>query len=302
MPASQRCRRRCARSASTRTSTSACRSTRTFRDEAGRDGPPRRLLRHAAGRAGVRLLRLPDAVHAGAERPGERARRAVARTRARTSRSSPSASTRATRRRSAAAKKADYLERYKRPGAAAGWHFLTGDQPSIDRADEGGRLPLRLGRRRRSSSRTRPASSSLTPDGRLVALPLRHRVRPARSAARARRGVGRQGRHAGRRAAALLLSLRPDDRPLRPRDHARAAHRRRRHRPRASARSSSSWCAASGAGSRAPAHPRTSHLDEAPLAMWSGTPLFPEAGVDDGRPRRRAVLLPARGLASSSRS
>jgi protein SCO1/2 len=34
----------------------------------------------------------------------------------------------------AAAKKATYLQRYKRPGAAAGWHFLTGDQTSIDRA------------------------------------------------------------------------------------------------------------------------------------------------------------------------
>jgi protein SCO1/2 len=34
---------------------------------------------------------------------------------------------------SAAAKKAVYLERYRRPGAAAGWHFLTGDQPQIDR-------------------------------------------------------------------------------------------------------------------------------------------------------------------------
>jgi protein SCO1 len=33
----------------------------------------------------------------------------------------------------AAAKKAGYLERYTRTGAAAGWHFLTGDQPSIDR-------------------------------------------------------------------------------------------------------------------------------------------------------------------------
>jgi protein SCO1/2 len=33
----------------------------------------------------------------------------------------------------AAAKKASYVERYNRPGAAAGWHFLTGDQPSIDR-------------------------------------------------------------------------------------------------------------------------------------------------------------------------
>lgn len=33
----------------------------------------------------------------------------------------------------ASAKKAMYLERYRRPGAAEGWHFLSGDQPSIDR-------------------------------------------------------------------------------------------------------------------------------------------------------------------------
>jgi protein SCO1/2 len=33
----------------------------------------------------------------------------------------------------AAAKKATYLTRYKRPGAAGGWHFLTGEQASIDR-------------------------------------------------------------------------------------------------------------------------------------------------------------------------
>ncbi len=32
----------------------------------------------------------------------------------------------------AAAKKKDYLERYGRPGAAAGWHFLTGPPESID--------------------------------------------------------------------------------------------------------------------------------------------------------------------------
>jgi protein SCO1 len=31
-----------------------------------------------------------------------------------------------------AAKKAEYMERYKRPGAANGWHFLTGPQDSID--------------------------------------------------------------------------------------------------------------------------------------------------------------------------
>jgi protein SCO1/2 len=32
----------------------------------------------------------------------------------------------------ASAKKKAYLARYKRAGAAAGWHFLTGDQASID--------------------------------------------------------------------------------------------------------------------------------------------------------------------------
>ena len=34
---------------------------------------------------------------------------------------------------SATAKKAAYLDRYRRPGAAQGWHFLTGDQANIDR-------------------------------------------------------------------------------------------------------------------------------------------------------------------------
>jgi len=33
----------------------------------------------------------------------------------------------------AAAKKTEYLHRYKRPGAEAGWHFLTGDEPEIKR-------------------------------------------------------------------------------------------------------------------------------------------------------------------------
>jgi protein SCO1/2 len=33
----------------------------------------------------------------------------------------------------AAAKKAEYLQRYKRPGTEPGWHFLTGDESSIKR-------------------------------------------------------------------------------------------------------------------------------------------------------------------------
>ena len=46
----------------------------------------------------------------------------------------------------AAGKKKAYLERYKRPEAEQGWHFLTGDQASIDALTQGGGLPLFLGR------------------------------------------------------------------------------------------------------------------------------------------------------------
>ena len=45
----------------------------------------------------------------------------------------------------AAARKATTLERYDRPTAAAGWHFLTGRQDADRAPDPGGRFPLRLG-------------------------------------------------------------------------------------------------------------------------------------------------------------
>lgn len=67
---------------------------------------------------------------------------------------------------SAAAKKVVYLERYKRAGAAEGWHFLTGDQPSIDR------LTKAAGFRYAWDADTRQYAHPsgvivLTPDGRL---------------------------------------------------------------------------------------------------------------------------------------
>jgi protein SCO1/2 len=67
----------------------------------------------------------------------------------------------------AAAKKASYLERYKRPGAAEGWHFLTGDQPAIDR------LTKAAGFRYAWDADTRQFAHPsgvivLTPDGRLA--------------------------------------------------------------------------------------------------------------------------------------
>jgi protein SCO1 len=67
----------------------------------------------------------------------------------------------------AAAKKATYLERYKRPGAASGWHFLTGDAESVKR------LTAAVGFRYAWDDRTQqyahPAGILvLTPDGRLA--------------------------------------------------------------------------------------------------------------------------------------
>jgi protein SCO1/2 len=67
---------------------------------------------------------------------------------------------------SATAKKASYLERYRRPGAADGWHFLTGDQPNIDR------LTKAAGFRYAWDAETKQYAHPsgvivLTPDGRL---------------------------------------------------------------------------------------------------------------------------------------
>ncbi|MBI2833008.1 MAG: SCO family protein [Acidobacteria bacterium] len=67
----------------------------------------------------------------------------------------------------AAAKKEHYIARYGRPGAADGWHFLTGDQASIDR------LTAAVGFRYSYDEQTKQYAHAtgvmiLTPDGRLA--------------------------------------------------------------------------------------------------------------------------------------
>jgi protein SCO1 len=67
----------------------------------------------------------------------------------------------------AAAKKAGYLERYQQPGASESWHFLTGDQPSIER------LTQAAGFRYAWDADTRQFAHPsgivvLTPDGRIA--------------------------------------------------------------------------------------------------------------------------------------
>jgi protein SCO1 len=67
----------------------------------------------------------------------------------------------------AAAKKAAYLARYRKPGAAAAWHFLTGDQPSIDRLTKA--AGFRYVWDKDTSQFAHPTGVIvLTPDGRLA--------------------------------------------------------------------------------------------------------------------------------------
>ena len=208
MPSS-RCRRRCARLASIRTSTSTCRSTPPFRDEAGPDRPPRRLFRQAAGRPGVRLLRLPDAVHAGDQRPVERAGRPVARRRARTSRSSPSASIRATRRRRRRPRKRRTSSATSGPAPRPAGTSSPATQPSIERLTQA--AGFRYAWDERHAAVRAPDRHHRADAGRPAgAVPVRHRVRAARSAARrsSRRRPARSARRSTRCCSTAITTTR----------------------------------------------------------------------------------------------
>ncbi len=67
----------------------------------------------------------------------------------------------------AAAKKDAYLGRYKRPNAAAGWHFLTGDAASIDRLTKAAGFRFRYDEKRDQFAHA-SAIMVATPDGRLA--------------------------------------------------------------------------------------------------------------------------------------
>jgi protein SCO1 len=67
----------------------------------------------------------------------------------------------------ATAKKAAYIARYKQPGASTAWHFLTGDQPSIDRLTKA--AGFRYVWDAQTSQFAHPTGVMvLTPDGRLA--------------------------------------------------------------------------------------------------------------------------------------
>ncbi len=107
----------------------------------------------------------------------------------------------------AAAKKASYLDRYEPPGSDNGWHFLTGDDANIKRVTDAAGFHFAWDEQTQQFAH---ASGILvvTPDGRIVALFLRHRVPAAGLEVRVDGIVRRPNRIGGRPGVALLLSLR----------------------------------------------------------------------------------------------
>ena len=73
----------------------------------------------------------------------------------------------------AAAKRITYLERYGRPAAAQGWHFLTGEQDAIHRADRGRGISLHL-RHRSPAIRACQRNHGAHARGQDLSLLLRH--------------------------------------------------------------------------------------------------------------------------------
>ena len=66
----------------------------------------------------------------------------------------------------AAAKKAAYLKRYKRAGAAEGWHFLVGEKPELDRLTKA--VGFRYAWDERTKQWAHPSGVvTLTPQGRI---------------------------------------------------------------------------------------------------------------------------------------
>ena len=209
--AGERSRCCCRTFASTSSSTRSCRSTSSFTDEDGRQVALGDYFGKRPVDAGARLLRVPDALHAGAERPVERRCSVLDQTVGKefdvVAVSFDPRETPDWRRR----RRQPTSSSYKRRGAEQGWHFLTGDEASIGALTRRGRLPLRVGRadaavrprQRRDRGRRRRAA---------LAVSLRRSSTPPRDLRLAliEASAGKIG-IARRSAAALLLSLRPDD-------------------------------------------------------------------------------------------
>ena len=197
----------------------------------------------------------------------------------------------------ATAKKAVYLDRYKRPGAAAAWHFLTGAPASIER------LTKAAGFRYVWDDQTKQFAHPtgvivLTPDGRLARylFGIEYGPRDLRLAL-----VEASAGKVGTPVDALLLYCYHYD-PMTGR-YGLVIMRAMRIAGAATVLALASFIfimlrrERAQHSTRHPAPgtaPGPSTRHQAPVAMTSGIPLFPVRRVDDGLPRRRAVSVSAR--------
>ncbi len=131
----------------------------------------------------------------------------------------------------AQAKKANYVEKYSRPGAKQGWHFLTGDQAKIKTLADTVGFHYKYDPSPNSSRM--PAPSCDYAGRQDLALLLRDRLQPARLPPGPGGSFGQQDRLTGRPGAVVLLPLRSHHRKIRTGHHAR--HPRARHGHRSSA-------------------------------------------------------------------
>ena len=195
----------------------------------------------------------------------------------------------------ARAKKATYVERYNRPGAEAGWHFLTGADDVDRRADAGGRVPLRL-RRERRAVRARERDHGADAGRHAVAA-----TSTASSTARATCG-SRSSRPSERKIGTLVDQLLllcfhydPKSGTLQRRGHAAGAVGGR-GRPCWRSSRGHRGDAAAGQTRRARSGGVTlRRLRDRRCSTWIRHPVLSRAGVHDGAARGQPVLLPDRG-------
>ena len=117
----------------------------------------------------------------------------------------------------AAAKKAEYLKRYGRPSAAAGWHFLTGPKESIDALTKAAGFQYQYDPTTGQFAHA-TAIMVLTPAGQNLSVLLRSRICPQGLAFGIGAGIGKPDRNGGRPGFAVLLSLQPGYGKVRRRD------------------------------------------------------------------------------------
>ncbi len=111
-------------------------------------------------------------------------------------------------------KKAEFLKRYGRPGAAEGWHFLTGPQESIDALTKAAGFQYQYDPKTGQFAHA-TAIMVLTPEGKIAQYYYGVEYAPKDLRLGLIQASREQDRQPGGSGVAVLLSLRSEDREIR---------------------------------------------------------------------------------------